>query len=72
MGIIFPEKVFNLLISIFLHMCSHFFGVSPEGPQYSIYWHCCAIFAITREPLKVRPPVIYCKKMFSIVHLLRC
>jgi len=64
MAIIFSEMVFKLSISVFLHICFHFIAVSPEGSQYSIYWHCCAIFAITREPLKLRPPVSYCKRVF--------
>jgi len=42
-----------------------------QGSQKPISWHCCTIFAITRKPLKLRPPVRYCKKSFFTAHILR-
>jgi len=40
--------------------------------QQLVHWPCCAIFAITREPLKWHPPIRYCKKGIVTAHLLRC
>jgi len=36
-----------------------------QKPQQLIYGYCCAIFAVTREPLYLRSHVRYCKNVVS-------